>query len=580
MNPRNIRKNVQGLVRAGDALGLPSSACAASVRAAYNVLRACCSDDAELVASLGAAKAAALVSPGSVSVPMRHQPCASFTQYWFWQVLTSPAGTAMTWPVPRPLHAHVGTGDGARHNGAWAQVAWMADAAGVAVPCFSLHGNLFYDGATIRVPQATLDAMGAFQGPCGAWHVPFFHPSKPRDITEQWNKILRWFYVSLQLELNQPRLLVIGPNGIGKSNLLEAVELLGSLRSHRCSSDRDLIQWDASKGLLRAEVGDGDQLELELRRSGGRLARRNGKVLDRQLDLIGPLRCIGFSALDLDLVRGEPALRRQWLDRVVLQLEPVYAELISRYGRLLRQRSQLWRQRSGRDRTGLEALLDAFDIQMALVSTRIHRRRLRALRRLEPIACRWQSHLSAGSEQLHLSYQPGSRLDEEEAEEPFGADETPFVERPRLGHPDQDDSRKQCDDPGRDAGDGEPRRTARREPSFHDRDTGETGEQQHGYECAEDGTGLRADKHPDDADEGRCDERADCDPDRRPGIGRPRSEGLVGGFGSWRRRRNVRRWGVRRRRGHESSRGSMSLSFSHANLRSKPPIRLSCGRAG
>jgi len=223
----------------------------------------------------------------------------------------------------------------------------------------------------------------------------------------------------LQLELNQPRLLVIGPNGIGKSNLLEAVELLGSLRSHRCSSDRDLIQWDAARGLLRAEVGDGDQLELELRRSGGRLARRNGKLLDRQLDLIGPMRCIGFSALDLDLVRGEPALRRQWLDRVVLQLEPVYAELISRYNRLLRQRSQLWRQRSSRDRTGLEALLDAFDIQMALVSTRIHRRRLRALRRLEPIACRWQSHLSAGSEQLHLAYQPGSRLEEEEAEEPW-----------------------------------------------------------------------------------------------------------------------------------------------------------------
>ena len=56
---------------------------------------------------------------------------------------------------------------------------------------------------------------------------------------------------------------------------------------------------------------------------------------------------------------------------------------------------------------------------MALVSTRIHRRRLRALRRLEPIACRWQSHLSAGSEQLHLAYQPGSRLEEEEAEEPW-----------------------------------------------------------------------------------------------------------------------------------------------------------------
>ena len=99
---------------------------------------------------------------------------------------------------------------------------------------------------------------------------------------------------------------MIGPNGIGKSNLLEAVELLGSLRSHRCSQDRDLIQWEAPRALLRAGLDDGDQLELELRRQGGRQARRNGKTLDRQLDLIGPLRCIGFSALDLELVRGAP----------------------------------------------------------------------------------------------------------------------------------------------------------------------------------------------------------------------------------------------------------------------------------
>ena len=223
----------------------------------------------------------------------------------------------------------------------------------------------------------------------------------------------------LSLELTQPRLLVIGPNGIGKSNLLEAVELLGSLRSHRCSQDRDLIQWEAPRALLRAGLDDGDQLELELRRQGGRQARRNGKTLDRQLDLIGPLRCIGFSALDLELVRGEPALRRQWLDRVVLQLEPVYADLLGRYNRLLRQRSQLWRRGAQTSPNQRDALLDAFDVQMALVSTRIHRRRQRALRRLEPIARRWQSHLSAGSEELELHYLPGSRLDAEEAEEPW-----------------------------------------------------------------------------------------------------------------------------------------------------------------
>jgi DNA replication and repair protein RecF len=214
--------------------------------------------------------------------------------------------------------------------------------------------------------------------------------------------------------LEAPRLLVIGRNGEGKSNLLEAVELLGSLRSHRCSSDRDLIRQGQPAALIAAECSGADRLELELRRQGGRQARRNGRVLERQHELIGPLRCVGFSALDLDLVRGEPALRRQWLDRVVLQLEPVYAELLSRYGRLLRQRSQLLRR--GLAQGQLQDLLEAFDQQMAVVGTRLHRRRLRALRRLQPLAAAWQGRLSAGREQLLLRYQPGTALDVEGAE--------------------------------------------------------------------------------------------------------------------------------------------------------------------
>ncbi len=219
--------------------------------------------------------------------------------------------------------------------------------------------------------------------------------------------------------MTDKRLLIIGPNGIGKSNLLEAVELLGSLRSHRCSSDQDLIQWDQPQALIRAKANEHEILELELRRKGGRQARRNGKSLSRQLDLIGPLRCVGFSALDLDLVRGEPALRRQWLDRVVMQLEPIYADLTSRYKKLLRHRSHLWKQWRHQPAQQRDSLLDAFDVQMALVSTRIHRRRRRALKRLEPLAAQWQSWLSQGQEQLQLSYLPGSYLEGDEAEEPW-----------------------------------------------------------------------------------------------------------------------------------------------------------------
>ncbi len=221
----------------------------------------------------------------------------------------------------------------------------------------------------------------------------------------------------LELSLDAPRLLVVGPNGEGKSNLLEAVELLGSLRSHRTGSDRDLIRHGHSSAALRGRTASGDLLQLELRRQGGRRASRNGKLLERQHELLGSLRCVGFSTLDLELVRGEPAIRRHWLDRVVLQLEPVYADLLSRYGRLLRQRSQLLRRGLGGPSLG--ALLDSFDQQMAVIGTRLHRRRHRALLRLEPLAATWQSRLSSGREVLRLGYRSGTQLQGPDAEEPW-----------------------------------------------------------------------------------------------------------------------------------------------------------------
>ena len=211
-------------------------------------------------------------------------------------------------------------------------------------------------------------------------------------------------------------MVVIGQNGVGKSNLLESVELLSSLRSHRSNRNQDLIFWNQDQAHINAIIEDDQKLSLEFNRKGGRKAYKNEKLLTRQIDLIGPMRSVVFSALDLELIRGEPAQRRYWLDRIVQQLEPVYSDLIGRFSRLLRQRSQIWRNFSIKSRQDRTILLDSFDMQMALVSTRIHRRRRRILNRLLPIASKWQQYLSNGKEKLNVLYLPGSKLECEESE--------------------------------------------------------------------------------------------------------------------------------------------------------------------
>ena len=125
LDPRDIRKNLQRLVRARAGadgcrvLGVSSLSDSASIRNAYRVLCAFCSDDDALLTMLAAAQAAALSSvddENGVACTTEYKPYVSLTQYWFWTVLTSPSGTRLTWPVPLPLHGHAGDGDGAQHN--------------------------------------------------------------------------------------------------------------------------------------------------------------------------------------------------------------------------------------------------------------------------------------------------------------------------------------------------------------------------------------------------------------------------------------------------------------------------------
>jgi DNA replication and repair protein RecF len=244
-------------------------------------------------------------------------------------------------------------------------------------------------------------------------------------------------YAEQTVDFSAPKTILVGENAQGKSNLLEAVELLSVLKSHRTSRDRDLVQDGHTSAQIAASVDRGagpHRIKLTLRSNGRRTTVLNGETLRRQMDLLGTLNAVQFSSLDLELVRGGPAYRRDWLDGLLIQLEPFYAHLLHQYGRVLRQRNALLRQgltRQGLSRQGSRqgtssnpippaispdtdpgTALAVWDAQLAALGTRLIRRRARALELLTPLAQNWHELISGQREELRILYRPSVAREE------------------------------------------------------------------------------------------------------------------------------------------------------------------------
>ncbi|MEH2373140.1 DNA replication/repair protein RecF [Nostoc sp.] len=234
-------------------------------------------------------------------------------------------------------------------------------------------------------------------------------------------------YQDQKVEFSAAKTILVGNNAQGKSNLLEAVELLATLRSHRITRDRDLVQEGEGiaqiNATLERQTGVSD-LTLTLRRNGRRTVALNGESIRRQMDFLGVLNAVQFSSLDLELVRGSPEGRRNWLDTLLIQLEPVYAHILHQYNHVLRQRnaflkttqdSSLITQHSALSTQHSE--LAVWDAQLATTGTRVIRRRDRAIQRLAPIATAWHASISGSTEILQIKYVPNIPLEDNHPEQ-------------------------------------------------------------------------------------------------------------------------------------------------------------------
>ena len=234
-------------------------------------------------------------------------------------------------------------------------------------------------------------------------------------------------YPSVSVHLTPGTTLFLGPNGQGKTNLVEAVGYVATLGSHRVATDAPLIRSGAERAIVRAGVvRDGRQALVELEIAAGRAnrARLNRQPVRRLTDVLGTLRTVLFAPEDLALVKGDPAGRRDFLDAFLVALAPRWSGVRSDVDRIVRQRTALLRSAAGLVRGGRSAdlrTLDAWDEQLVQAGAELTAGRLAAVQQLRPEITHAYRVLSGGG-QATVGYRSAVVDRSGEADRPGGVD--------------------------------------------------------------------------------------------------------------------------------------------------------------
>lgn len=193
-------------------------------------------------------------------------------------------------------------------------------------------------------------------------------------------------YERLHLSLCEGLTAIIGPNGVGKTNVVEALGLLATLKSFRGAPVESLVRRGAVTAIVRAEgERDGRNVSIDLELAKGRTrAQVNQQRLQRSRDLLGALRVTVFAPDDLALVKDGPALRRDFLDDVITALDPSADRVLRDIERILKQRNALLRQSGGRLDEAAAGTLDVWDLKLAAAGEHLTIRRENTLGALMP----------------------------------------------------------------------------------------------------------------------------------------------------------------------------------------------------
>ncbi len=229
-------------------------------------------------------------------------------------------------------------------------------------------------------------------------------------------------YESVDLPLQAGVTTFVGANGQGKTNLVEALEYLSTMSSHRVASEVPLVRSGAIRAVVRAKVvaglDDPRQLTLELEINPGKAnrAKLNRSPLRQAREIVGVLRTVLFSPVDIAIVKGDPSERRRFLDDLIVTRWPRLAGVRVDYERILKQRNTLLKSLSGRFRGGAppadsEATLEVWDTHLARTGGELLEARLVTLADLAPHVSKAYADIAPTNNDAVAEYRASVDLD-------------------------------------------------------------------------------------------------------------------------------------------------------------------------
>ena len=216
-------------------------------------------------------------------------------------------------------------------------------------------------------------------------------------------------YDLLDLKFDPNTNILYGDNAQGKTNILEALYLSGTTKSHRGTKDRDIIQFGYDESHIETTIekrGINFQIDMHLKKNSPKGIAIDKVPIRRAGELFGIVHFVFFSPEDLNIIKEGPAGRRRFIDLELSQLDKIYLNNLSNYNRIINQRNSLLKDIYGQK--NLMETLDIWDMQLVSYGTKVLERRKEFICQVNEIISDMHYKLTGGKERITLSYESGT----------------------------------------------------------------------------------------------------------------------------------------------------------------------------